>query len=144
MIKRADLNDSSVITTLALLLWPDHEFGELEQDFMNQISSKTNVVFLYLHDSLAVGFAHCSLRYDYVEGTESSPVGFLEGIFVLEEFRQKGFARALLIACENWTREQGCTEFASDCELTNVESLKFHLQVGFEEVNRIICFAKKL
>lgn len=144
MIKRADLNDSSTVTTLALQLWPDHEFGELEQEFKEQISSQTNVVFLYLHDSQPVGFAHCSLRYDYVEGTESSPVGFLEGIFVLEHYRHQGFARALLTACENWARDQGCSEFASDCELSNVDSLHFHLQVGFEEVNRIICFAKRL
>jgi aminoglycoside 6'-N-acetyltransferase I len=144
MIKKADLTDANVITTLALLLWPDHEFADLEQEFIEQISSKTNVVFLYIQDLLPVGFAHCSLRFDYVEGTESSPVGFLEGIFVLEEYRHSGFGRALLIACENWTKEQGCTEFASDCELSNQDSLQFHLQVGFKEVNRIICFTKRL
>jgi len=144
MIKKADLTDAHVITTLALLLWPDHEFDDLEQAFIEQISSKTNVVFLYIQDSLPVGFAHCCLRFDYVEGTESSPVGFLEGIFVLEEYRHKGFGKALLIACESWTKEQGCTEFASDCELTNQDSLMFHLQLGFKEVNRIICFTKRL
>ena len=28
------------------------------------------------------GFAQGQLRYDYVEGTDNSPVGCLEGIFV--------------------------------------------------------------
>ena len=32
----------------------------------------------------------------------------------------------------------------SDCELENTHSLQFHLNVGFEEANRIICFTKKL
>lgn len=50
----------------------------------------------------------------------------------------------LLMACQNWAKEQGCVEFASDCELTNEESLRFHLNMGFEEANRIICFTKKL
>lgn len=38
----------------------------------------------------------------------------------------------------------GCREFASDCELTNEESLRFHLGTGFTEANRIICFTKPL
>ena len=50
----------------------------------------------------------------------------------------------LLAECEKWAREKGCTEFASDCELDNADSLRFHLALGFEETNRIICFKKKL
>ena len=41
-------------------------------------------------------------------------------------------------------KAKGCAEFAGDCELDNAESLRFHLAVGFEETNRIICFKKKL
>ncbi len=51
---------------------------------------------------------------------------------------------AMLDVCQKWAKEQGCTEFASDCELVNEDSLKFHLKMGFEEANRIICFTKKL
>jgi aminoglycoside 6'-N-acetyltransferase I len=79
-----------------------------------------------------------------VEGTENSPVGYLEGIYVEPSFRGRGIARQLLSAAENWAREQDCREFASDCELDNLESLAFHLGVGFREANRIICFVKEL
>lgn len=51
---------------------------------------------------------------------------------------------ALLAACEQWAREKGCQEFASDCELDNRESLRFHLALGFAEANRIVCFRKAL
>ena len=34
--------------------------------------------------------------------------------------------------------------FASDCELGNGESLRFHLAMGFREANRVICFTKEL
>ena len=91
-----------------------------------------------------IGFAQCSLRNDYVEGCSHSPVGYLEGIFVLENYRQKGISRQLLLSCETWAKKQGCREFASDCELDNTQSLSFHLACGFEEANRIICFTKKL
>lgn len=66
----------------------------------------------------------------------------MEGIFIKKEYRKRGVAKELLSKCEYWTKSQGCNEFASDCELNNIDSLKFHLQIGFEEANRIICFKK--
>lgn len=84
------------------------------------------------------------MRYDYVEGTKSCPVGYLEGIFVEENHRNKGYASQLLRCCEAWAKEQGCLEFASDCEITNDNSLRFHIKSGFTETNRIVCFNKKL
>lgn len=81
---------------------------------------------------------------DYVEGTATSPVGYLEGIFIKPEYRNKGLARELIKACEEWAKEKGCKEFASDCELHNEESRRFHMATGFDEANRIICFVKKI
>lgn len=117
---------------------------ELADEFEELISSKECAVFLLVLEDRPVGFAQCQLRHDYVEGTVSSPVGYLEGIFVLPEYRSQGYARTLLIRCEQWAREQGCAEFASDCELDNSGSLAFHLKMGFAEANRIICFHKTL
>jgi aminoglycoside 6'-N-acetyltransferase I len=71
-------------------------------------------------------------------------VGYLEGIYVAENCRGRGYARELLAACEIWAKEKGCREFASDCELNNTQSLNFHLKLGFSEANRIICFTKNL
>lgn len=45
---------------------------------------------------------------------------------------------------EDWARQQGCRELASDCELHNSDSLRFRLASGFTEANRIICFVKAL
>ena len=144
MIKRAEISNAAAVAELALLLWPEHTLEELTGEFEELISRDEAACFLAYAGDTAVGFAQCQLRHDYVEGTDSSPVGYLEGIFVREDYRHRGYAKKLLSACEAWAREQGCTEFASDCELTNTDSLKFHLSVGFEEVNRIICFTRKL
>lgn len=143
-IYQPEMDNLNTLAQLALLLWPHHTVAELEGDFSETMKREDAVLFLAEEDSVAIGFAHCQLHHDYVEGTESSPVGYLEGIFVREEYRNQGVARALVVACEDWSREQGCTEFASDCELTNTMSLKFHLSVGFEEANRNIHFCKKL
>ena len=100
-------------------------------------SPNTAVCFIKYSEDIPVGFAQCGLRSDYVEGTESSPVGYLEGVFVKEEYRHKGYGKEFLLACERWAKRMGCSEFVSDCELSNVNSLKFHLAMGFDEANRI-------
>ena len=66
-----------------------------------------------------IGLALVSLRHDYVEGCITSPVGYLEGICVKEEYRNKGIASILCKECEKWAKEKGCVEFASDCEINN-------------------------
>ena len=111
---------------------------------IKKADKKDAVCFIKYVDNKPAAFAQSQLRYDYVEGTESSPVGYLEGIFVSEEYRKNGFAAELLAECEKWAKEKGCTEFASDCELDNEVSLRFHLALGFEEANRVICFRKGL
>ena len=141
MIRKAEFSDLPVLTDLALKLWPDHDREEMYEELASLVEKPDAAFFLVENAS---GFVQCQLRHDYVEGTESSPVGYLEGIYVEEGCRRQGLARELLAACENWARERGCREFASDCELTNTQSLRFHLSLGFEEANRIICFAKKL
>lgn len=95
-------------------------------------------------NDIPIGFAQCQLRYDYVEGAKTSPVGYLEGIFIKEGYRNKGYAKELLAECEVWAKGNGCQEFASDCEIDNIDSVQFHKAMNFTEANRIICFTKKL
>ena len=144
MIKRAIEGDAEELACLAVLLWDNHGVEELRDEFADMLKSDEAACFIAYESDVSVGFAQCQLRHDYVEGTDSFPVGYLEGIYVTESYRHHGIAKRLLHACEVWAKEQGCTEFASDCELDNMQSLQFHLNVGFEEANRIICFTKKL
>lgn len=144
MIQRATEQDAAVLAGLALMLWDGHDAAELREEFTELLRSEEAACFLAYEAGAPVGFAQCQLRHDYVEGTKTSPVGYLEGIFVQPEFRHRGLAKQLLGACESWAKEKGCTEFASDCELGNDASLDFHLSMGFAEANRIVCFTKKL
>ena len=144
MIRKAEVKDFQVIAELTCKLWPDNAVEEMCSEMEEIIATPDTAFFLSYSEDVPIGFAQCQLRYDYVEGTDSSPVGYLEGIYVAEQYRKHGIARELLTVCESWAKSKGCTEFASDCELNNVLSLKFHLNVGFEEANRIICFTKKI
>lgn len=142
MIRRAEKKDLPAAAALAAALWPGHTREELERELAGVLAG--GAVFLAVEDGVPAGFAQCQLRRDYVEGTASSPVGYLEGVYVRPERRGRGLARALLAVCEAWARDQGCREFASDCELGNDASLAFHLASGFREANRVICFVKQL
>ena len=142
-IERAGKQALSEAAALAAKLW-EHPIEELAAEFSELLGQGDAALFLARQAGEAVGFAQCQLRHDYVEGTSTSPVGYLEGVYVEENHWQRGVAAALLHACEAWAKRQGCTEFASDCELENTDSLRFHQSLGFREVNRIICFTKKL
>ena len=143
IIEKAEASELPAVAQLAARMW-DHPAAELEAEFAELLADPEAVLYTAKRDGEPVAFAQCQLRHDYVEGTESSPVGYLEGIYVDEAHRHRGVAAALLRACEAWAKEKGCAEFASDCELDNTDSLRFHLAAGFEEANRIICFTKKL
>ena len=144
MIREAKKADRAVLAELALQLWSDHSLSSLREEYEALTEEEDSACFIRYAGEKPVGFAQCQLRRDYVEGTETSPVGYLEGIFILEEYRRRGYAKELLLCCENWAKEKRCSEFASDCELENGDSLRFHLAMGFEEANRIICFRKKI
>ena len=144
MIKRAKTEDAEVLAGLAIQMWTDHNLEELTEVFHQLVTNDEAVCFIKCINGKPIGFSQCQLRRDYVEGTESSPVGYLEGIFVSDEYRTRGYASELLSECEKWAKEKGCTEFASDCELDNIDSFRFHMALGFEEANRIICFRKNL
>ena len=144
MIKKADKSDVTVLAKLAEKLWDGHSLSELEREFETLAENPDAACFIKFVDNQPIGFAQCQLRMDYVEGTHTSPVGYLEGIFVLKEYRKKGYAREMLVACEKWALNKKCIEFASDCAIDNDVSLQFHLAMGFDVANRIICFQKTL
>lgn len=98
----------------------------------------------YDETGLVLGFVEASLRNDYVNGTKSSPVVFLEGIFVTPQARMQGVARALVSSVEAWARNLGCSEFASDAQIDNTQSQKMHAALGFTESERVIFFKKVL
>lgn len=144
MVRKARAKDMDIIADMAALLWGNHSAADLKNEFSEILSKGKAQFFLKWEEDVPAGFAQCQLRYDYVEGTGTTPVGYLEGIFVKEACRNKGYARELLSECEAWAEENGCREFASDCEIDNTDSLKFHKAMNFTEANRIICFTKKL
>lgn len=144
MIRKAEQEDYLIVAKLAKELWNNHSLVDLENEFKEYVYSDNVCIYIDYENNVPVAFAQISLRYEYVEGVNSSPVAYLEGIFVKEEYRKQNIAQKLITKCEYWAKEKSCREIASDCELENEISYKFHLKTGFKEANRIICFTKQL
>jgi aminoglycoside 6'-N-acetyltransferase I len=98
------------------------------------------VCLAYLND-VAVGLAEASARIDYVNGTSTSPVVFLEGLYVLPAYRRRGVARALVGDVHRWARSRGLTELASDSPLDNTVAHAVHRALGFAETERVVYFS---
>ncbi len=144
MIKEANLTDLNVLIELARKIWLDSTVKELNKLFTEVIRSNKEAIFVVLEVDKIIGFAYFSIRHNYVEGTNSTPVGYLEGIYIMPRFRKLGFGRMLIDKGIDWAREKGCQQMGSDCELDNNNSIVFHKKSGFKEVNRIVCFVKDI
>ena len=89
------------------------------------------------------GLIEVSLR-DYAEGCQTSLVAYIEGWYVDAESRRHKLGTRLVQAAEAWARNQGLKEIASDTQTDNTVSIRAHKVLGYEEVERIVCFRKVL
>ncbi len=145
-MKNEEISDLNIteLTNLILELWTDCTF-EIEYNNCKRIlESENETCFLIKKKEKYVGFIYLKNRSDYVEGTTTSPITYIEGIYVKPGFLKSGVGKELVEIGENWGKNKGCTEYASDTELNNQISIQFHKSVGFKEVKRSINFVRKI
>jgi len=143
-VRAASAADIDAWSAMRSALWPDADPGELRAEALAWDDDNGIALVAFDDEGRAIGMAEASLRHDYVNGTDNSPVGFLEAWYVDAGHRGHGVGRALIAAVEAWTREQGCTELASDALLDNTASHAAHAACGFEETERVVYFRKAL
>ncbi len=130
---------------LRKLLWDessDEEHRAEMLDIFEHIETQL-VLVAELKNGTLIGFLEASIR-PFVEDCHSDHVGYLEGWFVEQQFRENGIGKVLVQAAEDWARQKGCEEMASDSEIGNDLSLKAHLKLGYEETSRLIHLRKDL
>ena len=124
-------------------IWPDVPDNYMTFDMDRLLANVDYFVIFACDGDRPIGLTEAGIR-DYGEGCETSPVGYLEGWFVQEEYRGKRIAGLMTQAAENWMRDKGCTEVASDTWLDNEPSIRAHLNMGYREVERLVHFVKRL
>jgi aminoglycoside 6'-N-acetyltransferase I len=147
LIRKAAAADLDTWSALRAELWPDASADEHRRELAETSfdDDSRSVCILAVDEAGGIAaFAEASLRSDYVNGCETSPVAFLEGIYVRPRHRRRGVGQMLCVAVEQWARAKGCTELASDALLENADSHCFHGAIGFEETERVVYFRKRL
>jgi len=134
--------DREDLAALRRALWPDAGDGDIAR--MLHEPARFAAFIAREPNCGAIGFAEASLRHDYVNGCDTSPVGFLEGLYVVPYFRRRGVAASLVRAVEQWTLAQGARELASDALIDNFDGQRMHVALGFQEVERVVSFHKRL
>ena len=143
-IRRATQDDKAEWLRMRLLLWPDVEAPELLVEMERILEDQASPVFVLQREGSSLGgFLEASIR-KYADGCVTAPVGYIEGWFVDEDLRGQGWGHQLVRAAEDWARSQGLKEMGSDTWLDNDVSIRAHLAMGYEEVERLIHFAKTL
>lgn len=145
-VRHCEASDLADWVDLRLQLWPgDHaeEFFAEARDILER-SQRFGAWLARDEQGRALGLAEASVRSDYVNGTQGSPVLFLEGIHVHEDSRRQGVARALVSAVQSWGIARGCVDFASDAALDNTVSHALHRALGFVETERVVYFRKSI
>ncbi len=143
-IKKASVNDIKDLLSMQIELWGEQKAESLKQKDMEMLFGEKNCFFLAYDEKKVIGFGEGSIRSEYVEGAKTSPIGYLEGIYVNKEYRHTGVGGQLMKEVEKWCGQRGCSEFASDTGIDNVKGIQFHESNGFREVAKIICYVKKI
>jgi len=124
-------------------LWPDESLEELASELEAWATGdETAAFFADAGDGALIGFAEVSIHTE-APGCTTNRIGFLEGWYVDPGYRRQGIGRALNAAAEQWARERGCTEMASDTNESYPLSPTAHLGIGYSRVSEFD-FAKQL
>ena len=148
-IRTATASDAARLAQLRASLWPEGPLDEHRSEVEAIVAGEWSAIYPYVifvadDDGRIVGFAETTLRSRADGCDPSRPVGYLEGWFVEESSRRRGVGADLLRAVERWAREQGCVELASDTWLDNEGSQRAHEALGFEVVDRVVNYRKRL
>jgi aminoglycoside 6'-N-acetyltransferase I len=129
---------------MSVALFPDAKPDDLASGMrLWRLRGDANVFVAERANGSIAGFVEVGSR-PYADGCDTSPVAYVEALYVDEDARRQGYARALLAAAEDWVRARGYTEIASDTQLHNDVSCAVHRRAGYEEVDRVIQFRKVL
>ena len=147
-IRQAEIGDRDEWNRMRLQLFPDADPSEIDDWFAATDGAGTHDVGVAVlvadrGDGALAGFVEIGSR-NYAEGCETTPVAYLEAWFVDPDARRSGVGRRLVEAAEIWASEHGYSEMASDTELANPISQAAHITLGYEEIERHVCYRKRL
>jgi aminoglycoside 6'-N-acetyltransferase I len=122
-------------------LWPETDMSLLRREIQKYFLEGDSRAFVGEVGGIPAGFVEVSMR-DYAPGCTSSPVPYIEGLWVAPAVRQSGIARKLVTYVEDLVRDEGHRELASDVLSDNLVSQNVHEAMSFRETARVVHYRK--
>jgi aminoglycoside 6'-N-acetyltransferase I len=150
VIRRAELKDVPELAELFHCLWPEASVAEHAKEVAAVLADNFPgplPALVFVAEELGgrpIGFIEVDLRSHADGCNPSRPTGYIEGWYVVAPYRRRRIGAKLVAAAEDWARNQGCTEMASDTWLDAVTSQHAHEALGFEVVDRCVHYRKDL
>ena len=149
-IRRAQLSDREHLVRMRAALWPDSSAEEHDLEVIAILEGRAAltmpliILIAETGDRRVVGFMEVDLRSHADGCNPAHPVGYIEGLYVAENYRDQGVGKRLVAAAEDWARSHGCVEIASDTWIDNEVSQRAHEALGYEVVDRCVHYRKTL
>jgi aminoglycoside 6'-N-acetyltransferase I len=152
LIRAARTADLEQLARMCEALWPRAFAEEHAKELRLLLGGKADSVLTMpltifvaeTSDGRLAGFVEVDLR-SHADGCDpSTPVGYIEGWYVAEDYRNIGVGSKLIAKAEEWARGQGCVEMGSDAVIDNEMSQRAHEALGYEVVDRCVHYRKKL
>jgi len=149
-VRRARPEDIEAVVRLRCELWPDASTDEHAAEAAEVLAGNApgimplEILVAETAQGEIAGFIEVGLR-SHADGCDPArPVGYVEGWIVEARHRRRGIGALLVAAAEEWARDHGCAEMASDTWIDNQTSIDVHQALGFEIVDRCVNFRKAL
>lgn len=148
-VRCATPHDLKDLASMFHALWPDSTTEEHARELTVLLLGRPSgifptAVFVGQIGDRLIGFVQVGLR-SHADGCDTAhAVGYLEGWYVDPAYRRRKVGAQLVAAAEQWARDHGCVEIASDTWITSLDSQKAHEALGFEVVDRCVNYRKRL
>lgn len=151
-IRPAQPSDLEQLALMCKALWPASSAEEHAKELRlilagnadSVLTMPISILVAEAVDGTLQGFVEVDLRSHADGCNPSRAVGYIEGWYVAEQYRQRGVGRELLATAEEWARNHNCVEIGSDATIDNERSQRAHEALGYEVVDRCVHYRKKL
>lgn len=146
MIRTIESGDAAVWSALRIAFLPEISTisqSEVDAFFHGNNPNIQKVLVALDKTKKLVGFIELNIRTN-VPGSTQPTTPYIEAWFVSPEYRGQGIGKQLIQAAEEWATQQGFQELGSDTPIRNEKSIGLHKQLGFNEIERVVCLLKRL
>jgi len=150
-VRAAGRSDRDEVLALRAAMRPETRDADNKSEVDDLLAARMKTVgvgpsaalMAWASGDVTAGFVEVSI-HAWHDALNDGPVAVISGWYVTPAFRGRGVGKALMIAASRWSAGHGCHWLASDLDADNEQSVAAHEGLGFVEISRGICVARRL